>query len=447
VHRSVRRDLRLSLADAAGYGTMAGVAEVYLPAFGLASGMAAVPAGLLASVPLLAGGILQLLAPRAIQRVRSLRGWVAVCATIQALAFIPLVIVALTRTTATGLVFASASLYWAAGMAASAGWTPWMARVIPVGIRGKFFGRRQGLVQASTLVGLMAAGMTLHAVSGTSHVLDVYACMFGLAMISRLGSAWMLSRMGRHVDPAPTPRMRMRHIGRKLRGNPRTPLLAYLIAALAAAAISGPFNTTYLLDHHHLQYAQYCLFTTTIIVVKIAASPAIGRIVQRRGVRPVLAAAAIGIAPVPLLWLLSDEFAWFIVMQIYSGFAWAALELGMLMVLFDAETDAERTTMQVAFSAMQSVGNVVGSLVGGSILASQGTDHQAYMSVFVASSVGRFAAAMLIVRRLRRIPRILVRLPFGVAAAAWTLAIRPWGASVAKPIVDGIVKLRRDRTP
>ena len=91
----VRRDLRLSLGDAAGYGVMAGVAEVYLPAFALAIGLSPVSAGLVASVPLLAGGLLQLLAPRAIARVASMRRWVAASMIVQALAFVPLIAVAL----------------------------------------------------------------------------------------------------------------------------------------------------------------------------------------------------------------------------------------------------------------------------------------------------------------------------------------------------------------
>jgi MFS family permease len=441
--RDVRRDLRLSLADAAGYGAMAGVAEVYLPAFGLALGMSPVPAGLLASVPLLAGGALQLLAPRAIQRVRSLRGWVTICAAIQALAFVPLLIVALTGRTASGLVFASASLYWAAGMAAAAGWTPWTARVIPARIRSRFLGRRQGVVQASMLVGLVGAGSALHAFAGTKHVLHVYACMFGLACLARLGSAIALARQGRGVELTPRRRMRLRHIAPKLRGNPRAALLGYLIAALAAAAISGPFITPYLLHHQHLSYAQYCVFTTTIIVVKIGASPFVGRLLQCRGVRWVLSVSAIAIAPIPLGWLASDAFAWFIAMQIYSGLAWAALELGMLMALFDADDDAERTTMQVAFSALQAVGNAAGSLLGGAVLGGAGADHRAYMIMFACSSLGRFAAAMLIVRWLRRVPFALARLPIRVVAGAWSLAIRPWGATIVRPLVEGIGRVRR----
>lgn len=445
--RDLRGDLRLSFADAAGYGAMAGVAEVYLPAFGLAIGISPVPAGLLASVPLVAGGVLQLLTPRAIQRVRSLRGWVAACAAIQALSFIPLIIVALTGRTATVTVFAAASLYWAAGMAAVAGWTPWMARVVPARVRGRFFGRRQGIVQAAMLVGLLAAGITLHAVAGSGHVRLVYAGMFALAFVARMGSAISLARQGRGVDVTPRRRMRLRSVAPKLRGNPRAPLLAYLIAALSAAAIAGPFITPYLLDHHRLSYGWYCAFTATIIVVKIVASPLIGKIMHRRGLRPVLTASALAIAPLPLGWLVSDAFAWFIVLQIYSGFAWAGLELGIVMALFDAEDDAERTTMQVAFSGLQSIGNAGGAVLGGALLAGAGGDHHAYMVVFVASAVARLAAAMLLVRQLRKLPQLLVWLPITVASRAWTLALRPAGSSMVRPIMDGIEWLRRERPP
>ncbi len=445
--RDVRRDLRLSLADATGYGAMAGVAEVYLPAFGLAIGMSPVPAALLATVPLLAGGVLQLFAPRALQRVASIRGWVAVCAAIQGLAFVPLVAVALSGRTATPVVFASVALFWAAGMAAVAGWNPWMARVVPARIRSRFFGRRQGLVQAAMLVGLIGAGAALHAVAGSGHIRKVYAAMFALACIARLGSALAVLRQGRGVDVSPRRRMRLRSIAPRLRGNPRAPLFGYLIAALAAVAISGPFITPYLLDLQHLSYARYCVFTTTVIVFKILASPFVGRLLQRHGVRSVLTVSALAIAPIPLGWLVSDAFWWFIVIQIYSGFAWAGLELGMLMALFDAADDAERTTMQVAFSALQATGNAAGSLLGGAILGGAGADHHAYMLVYVASAIGRFAAAMLIVRRLRQVSGLLVRLPLRMAVRTRALAIRPWGATIIRPLVDGITRARRDRTP
>ncbi len=422
---------------------MAGVAEVYFPAFGLALGIPPVLAGLLATVPLLAGGVLQLIAPRAIMRTRSLRGWVVGCTALQALSFVPLIIVALTQTLSPAIVFSAASLYWGAGMAASAAWTPWMARIVPERIRNKFFARRQGLVQATMLIGLLGAGFALHAFAGTRHILDVYAALFALGLVARSISALSLSQQGRGIDATPRRRMRFRSIPPKLRGSPRLPLLAYLIAASAASAISGPFLTPYLLVQEDLGYVEYSIFTATILIAKIVALPIASRYVRRVGVHRLLSASAIAIAPIPFLWLASDSFWWFVVIQVYAGVAWAGFDLGLLLSLFDAEDDAERTTMQVMFSAMYATSTACASLIGGAVLAQLGSDHHAYLAVFVLSGVARIAAAVLVVRKL---PKVLARLPVSVVVSAWTVGIRPWGGSIVRPIVEGIGKLtRRDR--
>lgn len=443
--RAVRRDLRLSLGDGAGYGVMAGVAEVYLPAFVLALGLSPIAAGLIASAPLLAGGLLQLLAPRAIGRARSLRGWIVACVVVQALAFVPLIVVALLGAPSAPIVFGAASLYWAAGMAASAAWNPWMTRVVPARLRGVFFGRRQGLVQAAMLVGLIGAGLTLRELAGTGEVLGVYAGMFALATIARLVSAVMIARQGAGVDTTPRRRMPLRGVALRLAGTPRASMLGYLVAALAAAAISGPFLTPYLLDQRHLGYGAYCALTSAVVVAKIAALPVLGRVIHRAGVRRVLTVCALGITPIPMLWMASGELAWLLAVQVYGGIVWGGFELGMLMALFDGEDDAERTTMQVAFSAAQAIGTAGASLVGGGMLAALGSDQAGYGLVFLVSTAARLAAVLLLVREL---PAQLARLPISVVGRAWTLAIRPWGGTIIRPIVEGLERLgvtRRDR--
>ncbi len=438
--RRVRRDLRLSLGDASGYGVMAGVAEVYLPAFALALGLSPVTAGLIASAPMLAGGLLQLLAPRAIARVRSLRGFVVGCMVVQGLAFVPLIAVALAGAPATAVVFGAAAVYWAAGMAAAAAWNPWMARVVPRAVRSKFFGRRQGVGQVTMLAGLLGAGFALHAAAGTTHVLAVYAAMFGLAMIARLGSALMVSQMGAGVDGTPRRRMRFRSIPPRLRGNSRAPLLVYIVAAMAAAAISGPFLTPYLLVHQQLGHGAYAVFTATIVVAKIVALPLIGRLIHRVGVRRVLTISAVAIAPIPAVWIATSELAVLLALQVYAGVAWAGFELGVLIVLFDGEDDAERTTMQSALSALQAIGTASASFIGGALLGAMGTDYQGYAAVFLLSAVARLAAVVLLVRGL---PVTLARLPVDVGMRVWTVAIRPWGGTIVRPIAEGLERLRR----
>ncbi len=59
----LRRDLRASVGDGIAWGGMVGLGETYLPAFALAIGLGELTAGLVASLPLLAGGIMQMITP------------------------------------------------------------------------------------------------------------------------------------------------------------------------------------------------------------------------------------------------------------------------------------------------------------------------------------------------------------------------------------------------
>ena len=68
--RDLRHNLGRSIGDAASFGAMVGLGETYLPAFALALGMGETSAGLVASLPLVAGGIMQLVSLRAMKSCR-----------------------------------------------------------------------------------------------------------------------------------------------------------------------------------------------------------------------------------------------------------------------------------------------------------------------------------------------------------------------------------------
>ena len=121
------------------------------------------------------------------------------------------------------------------------------------------------------------------------------------------------------------------------------------------------------------------------------------------------------------MWFVSDAFAWFIVIQVYAGIAWAGFDLGMLMALFDADDDGERISLQVLFSALQAIATASASLIGGAVLSSFGADHHAYLIMFVVSAAARIAAMAMLVRNL---PRLIVKIPRVVISRAWVIVAR-----------------------
>ena len=86
----LRHNLRAILGDGVAFSVMVGIGESYLPAFVLAMGLGQVAAGLITTIPLLVGSLLQLVSPWAVARLRSHRRWVVLCATCQAASFLPL---------------------------------------------------------------------------------------------------------------------------------------------------------------------------------------------------------------------------------------------------------------------------------------------------------------------------------------------------------------------
>jgi hypothetical protein len=63
--------MRCSIADAASYSIMVGIGETYLAAFALALGTGETFAGLIATLPMLAGASIQLATPWALRRFHS----------------------------------------------------------------------------------------------------------------------------------------------------------------------------------------------------------------------------------------------------------------------------------------------------------------------------------------------------------------------------------------
>src|SRR5947209_8123166 len=89
--RKLRKTLHNSVSDGAAFSVMVGIGETYFPAFVLALGMGEIAAGLVASIPLLVGAILQLVSPAAVSWLGSNRRWVIACVALQAASFLPLV--------------------------------------------------------------------------------------------------------------------------------------------------------------------------------------------------------------------------------------------------------------------------------------------------------------------------------------------------------------------
>jgi MFS family permease len=370
---------------------MVGIGETYFPAFVLALGMGEIAAGLIASVPLLVGAMLQMISPAAVVRLGSNRRWVVACVVIQAASFIPLVAAATWGHMPAVGVFAAVSLYWAGGLGAGPAWNTWMETVVPFRVRAPFFAMRTRLGQAGTLLGFLVGGAVLQYGKYSEHLLAAFATIFAVAALCRSLSARFLSRQTEttavHRDTHRN--VTFRELLERIRSGSSERLLLYFLAVQVAVQISGPYFSPFMLGQLKISYLAYVGLLATSFIAKIMMLPACGRFATRFGVRRLRWVGGIGIMPVSGLWLYAHGFWQLVLIQFLAGAVWAAYELAMFLMFFEAARRDERTSILTIFNLANAVALVIGALIGGGLLKLLGGSQEAYLVLFAVSSFAR----------------------------------------------------------
>lgn len=405
MHSPLRNDLRTSTIEGMASSLMVGIGETYLPVFVLVFSGSELACGLSSTVPLVMGAALQLSSPWLSRKCGSYRSWVSLCALIQATAFVPLVIAAITGRMSTLLVFALIAVYWATGLGGNGPWNAWMETLVPSRVRARYFAWRTRVCQWGIALGFVGGGIALQLADRMGIPLAVFALLFCLAAASRLASAGLLASQREPQPPRNgATRPSLMAVLRLLTGGDNGRLLLYLMAAQAATQISAPYFNPYMLGELHFSYSIYVIVVCAAIVAKIIFLPTVGRISDRMGVRRVFWISAAAIAPVPALWLVSADFGYLIAVQIYSGIAWCAFDLATLLLFFETIPWHKRVDVLAYFNLASAAATAGGSFLGAGILAALGANRHAYFVVFAISAIARAAAIALIVRIPARTP-------------------------------------------
>ena len=418
------------LCDGLAFSLMVGLGESYLPPFALALGFGDVTAGLVATAPMLAGALLQLVTPAAVGRLGSHKRWVVLCAALQAACFVPLVTAALVGEMTIELLYLTASLYWGLGMATSPAWNTWAGTLVPASLRPRFFARRAGASQLALLAGLGAGGLLLQWGAHHGRALDAFAGLFAAALLARAVSAGFLSRQS---EPRPIPlgetRVSPRAIRAHVHAGGHGRLLAYLLVFQASVWIAAPYFTPYMLGHLGLGYFQFTVITGTAFLARVLALPFLGRLAHRSGTRRVLWLGSLGIVPLPALWLVSDEFTWLLALQLLSGAAWAAFELSTLLSFFEHIPEHGRTSVLSVYNLANAGAIVLGSAVGAGVLALGGHGPGAYVALLSISTLAR-CLTLPMLRGIRDVVPATETPP-----PLRTLSVRPSTGGIQRPVV------------
>lgn len=391
------QDERKSYADAATCSLMVGLGETYLPAFGLTFGLGQIGAGLLASLPQLTGGFLQLLAPRFAHMMGSYKSWVLTCAGTQTAVFLLLAMAARGDQINPYLLFSMAAIYWGAGFSAAPTWNNWIEKVIPSGRLTVFLAMRSRIIQVAAFLAFLAGGMWLQEAQKAGDLRLGYQVLFLAAAVSRLASMALLAKQREDKGPRSPKRVRakvreaMRTFGRR----DESRFLLYLLGTQVMVQISGPYFTPFMLGYLKFSYATYAVLISANYAARIVAYPWVSRIVHRYGTDKSLRLGGFLIAASPLTWSLTTDVVLLGLGQVFAGFAWALYELATTLIIFEKVPAEKRTSILSCYNLLNAMAIVGGALIGGLVL-NVAADDLSYKLLFILSGAGRLCTLIVL---------------------------------------------------
>jgi MFS family permease len=385
---------------------MVGASETYFSALALALGKGSVLAGLAATMPNLAGSLLQLASPAGLRRIGSPRRWIQGCAVLQSLSLLGLVAGAIVGSMPTWLMLACLTGYWTAALGAGPAWNTWVAHLFPGRLRARYFSVRSRLCNLLQLAAMLASGGLLWLSERGQWPLWGFALVLFAAAMCRTSSVVYLQRQGDvKLQAADVRPLAWRSLPRRLfSGDLR--ILLYLAAFQGALNVAGPFITPWMIDHLGMDKLRFTLCVAVVFISKSLAMPLVSRLVRRFGTARVMAFSGAGTAITITLMAAVPHLGWILLMQAIFGACMAGWDLAAFLLLLERLRHEERTSLMSLYMTMNCAAVALGSLLGGLVLEWSGSWPHAYAMVFGLSGALRLAAILLRPRQLH--PRAVV---------------------------------------
>ncbi len=359
--------LKHSLKDAAAYATMMGAGESYLSAFAIFLKATTPQVGMLAALPGLLASYMQLVSAWFGKRSGKRQAIILAGASLQAVMWLPVALLPLMFPQfAVPLLIVAVVVYQCGAHLAAPQWASLMGDIVPERRRGRFFALRTRIVSLVTFLSLVTAGSLLHEFDVTGHTFTGFLVVFGIAASARWVSVYHLSKM--HDPPGHAAALEV-PVGKawleRLRQSNFVKFSMFFALMQLSVAISSPYFAVYMLRDLEFSYGQFMANSGASVLVQFLTLSQWGRISDIFGNRRVLSTTGVLLPLMPLLWMLSPNFWYLLLVQALSGLSWAGFTLSASNFLYDLIAREKRATYLAVHNILASTGIFCGALIGG----------------------------------------------------------------------------------
>jgi len=305
-------------------------------------------------------------------------------------------------------------------------WSSWMKDLVTEN-SGKYFGNRNRIVGFVALISMLAGGFILDYFNQTKIFIG-FIILFGVAFIARAISAHLFLKK---YEPKLTHEKGyyfsfwqfIKYIPKSNFGK-----FAVLIALMQlATAIASPFFAVYMLKDLQFTYVQWILVTVAGSFASLLFMPLWGKFADYYGNMKATKITAFLITIVPLLWVgsifivKSSLLSYLIVVEAFSGMAWAGFNLASSNFIYDAVTRQRMALCVAYFNILSGIGVFIGATFGGFISSMPFAlfGFSSILVIFFISGIARLVIAILMTPRVKEVREVK---KFGIKEATEKLS-------------------------
>lgn len=379
--------------DAILYSLMVGIGETYFVAYSLDLGHSEMHSGLLATMPMVIGGIFQLFAPTFINLFKSYKGWTIFGAVMQALTFLPLFFdIPLLKENYYFLFFV-VSLYWSFNLGIGPSWNAWISQLIPKDNLNEFFTKRNFFISFGSLFGLFAGGILLQYGKDFFGGIKIFQILFFLSFIFRSISSYILIRHPNSTFIKGS----LKPFTKDYFSFPNEyaflkKVTIFIIIFKFGVFFSAGFFSPYMLSSLKLSYIQYMLIMGAAFFGRMVFNLAIKNHMQKFSLTKLLFVSSVGICIIPAVWTFYADFAFLFVLEIFTGMLWGGFELAFVLISFrEAPTNFQSFYVSY-FSFFHVIIGSVGVMLGAYVFQTFQSSENIYYVIFLISALLRVSA-------------------------------------------------------
>jgi MFS family permease len=404
----VKSSLKYSVLDGSMWAAMMGLTQNYMTPFALRMQATNSQISLLSSIPALLTSISQLLSPGLLEKAGTRKALILPMVFLNGLMFLPIMLVP--------FIFPVGQVWWllafmtlssVAGAVVNPAWGSMMADLVPMRLRGRYFGNRGMINTFTTLVFSLIAGGILAAFDGPNIFIG-FVIIFSAALGFRMLSFLFLAKQYEPVrelkkDNSPSMGTLLRQVGTSSIGK----FILMVILTDFCVGVSGPYFAVFMLRDLNFSYIEFTLVCAANTLANVLFLNYWGKRADHAGNLRIIKIVAVLMPLVPTIWLVSTNVVYLTIANAFSGFVWAGYGLSATNYVYDASDPSYRHKQLAVFNGLDGLAMFLGFFLGG-LIVDQLPMLLGYQlrSIFLLSGIGRGLVALILLRKLTEVRQV-----------------------------------------